>query len=111
MFSPNVNLISQQGGIPYIDLGLVADVRTSPEKLIIYDTRNPLSDGRDRQTLANSETSSFGYKFVLGTGIEFKLKSKHSLYTGIRFRYLEGTFQSEYKDRAKHLTLNIAYGF
>ncbi|MDR0232700.1 MAG: PorT family protein [Dysgonamonadaceae bacterium] len=97
--------------IPYIDLGLVADVRTSPEEEIIYDTRYPVGDGKDQQTLANSDTNPFRYGFVLGTGIEFKLKSGHSLYTGIRFRYLQGSFRNEYKDMGKYLTLNIAYGF
>jgi hypothetical protein len=88
--------------IPYIDLGLLADIKTSPKKEIV------LNNG---QILANSKTNPFRYGLVLGAGMEFKLTSGHTLYTGIRFRYIEGSVNNEYKEKVKCLTLNVAYGF
>ena len=87
--------------IPYIDLGLLADIKISPEKEIVVDG----------QTLANSKTNPFCYGLVLGTGMEFKLTSGHALYTGIRFRYIEGSINNEYIEKVKCLTFNVAYGF
>ena len=88
--------------IPYIDLGLLAEFKTSPEEEIVLDSG---------QILANSRTNPFRYGLVLGAGMEFKLRSGHSIYTGIRFRYLEGSINREFKERLRHLTFSIAYSF
>ena len=91
--------------IPYIDLGLLLDIKTPPEKEL------SIWDGSEYRILANSKTSPFRYGAVLGGGIEFKPKSGNSIAAGIRFRFLRGNVNQEYKDIVKSLTLNVAYGF
>ena len=93
--------------IPYIDVGLLLDIKTEKDKGILVES----AFGQGEYYLANSQSGPFRYGCVLGGGIEHKYRSGHSLYAGIRFRYIEGSIHADYKVKIKCLTFNMAYSF
>jgi hypothetical protein len=91
--------------IPYIDLGLLLDIKIGKKEGVIF------RGSQNGDILPNTEMSPFRYGAVLGGGIEYRLNPKHSIYAGLRFRYVKGDGVDESMETQNYLSVNIAYGF
>lgn len=98
--------------LPYVDLGLLLDIRTTNNDGTLYKTQYPDEDERPGSfLLTNTKTSPLQYGAVLGGGIEYKLTRKQSVYAGLRLKFAEGGGVYESKEKLLYLSLNLAYGF
>jgi hypothetical protein len=93
--------------IPYVDLGLLLDVKwKAGDNIAVWN-----NETKSWWQLAGSKESRYQYGGVLGGGVEYKFSPEHSLYAGIRFKYIQGDVRNEYVEQLKYITFNIAYGF
>jgi hypothetical protein len=106
----NLNYQTSGKTVPYFELGLLADFKRTETNSLYLNSYNETTSP-SLHLLANTETSRFRYGVVLGTGLERKLDSGHSLYAGVRARFLSGKVYSEFKEKTSYYSLNLAFGF
>jgi hypothetical protein len=97
--------------IPYIDLGLLLDIKIGGKGEIISKSLFPNELSAREYLLANSKVSPLQYGIVVGAGIEYKINAKHSFYPGLRYKYVRGEGLDETTEKLNYFSVNLAYSF